>query len=223
MGFLLFTIPFSPIEAKTVKIKVPTERIKDLSAQMERTEITTISVDSISSVKESVEIEDVQESFFPEKSLNLSFTHFTWGAEAGSSLDLTSHNLSTFDADVLLGYKNSIFNIVGIGAGIHRSIHTGNNFIPVYAVLRTDFRRKPSPFFLNLQAGYSFNTVGDRSSVGDFYGAAGLGINLQQGRVANTYVILSLAYQYFSKENMTKIDFDTHYIFFAKLMIGVNF
>lgn len=164
-----------------------------------------------------------RESLFPQKSLDLGKSHFTWGAETGASLDMTSHDLSTFDVDVMLGYKNSIFNLAGIGAGLHRSVHAGNNFIPVYAVLRTDFRRKPSPLFLNVQAGYSFNTVQDSETLGDFYGAFGMGVNLSQSRKANSYVILSVAYQYLSSKILSKIDFDTHYVFFAKLNIGVNF
>lgn len=164
-----------------------------------------------------------RESLFPEKTRTLAFSHFTWGAEAGASLDLTSHDLSTFDVDVLLGYKNSFIKMAGIGAGIHRSIHTGNNMIPVYGVIRTNFMRRPTPLFFNLQAGYSFNTFNNSGTAGDFYGAVGLGVNLQETRLAKSYIILSCAYQYLSEENKIKSDIDTHYIFFAKLVIGVNF
>ena len=134
-----------------------------------------------------------------------------------------SHDLSTFDIDVLLGYKNAFIKMAGIGAGIHRSIHSGNNFIPLYAVVRTNFRNRPSLFFFNLQAGYSFNTLSDSGTVGDFYGALGLGINLQQTKMSKTYVILSGSYQYFSEDSKIKTDIDSNYIFFAKLVIGVNF
>lgn len=174
-------------------------------------------------IKSPVESENSRESLFPDKSHSLAFSHFTWGAEAGSSLDLTSHDLSSFDIDVLIGYKNSFIHMAGIGAGIHRSIHSGNNFIPVYAVVRTNFRRTPSLFFLNLQGGYSFNSLSESTTVGDFYGALGLGINLQQTRTSRTYVIISGAYQYFNERNKLKTDIDTSYIFFAKLVVGINF
>lgn len=164
-----------------------------------------------------------RESLFPDQSRSLAFSNFTWGAEAGSSLDLTSHDLSSFDLDVLFGYKNSFIKMAGIGAGIHRSIHTGNNFIPVYAVIRTNFRRTPSLLFFNLQGGYSFNSFSSTGTVGDFYGAVGVGINLQQTKMSKTYVILSGAYQYFSEGNRLKTDIDANYIFFAKLVVGVNF
>lgn len=173
--------------------------------------------------RDTVDNDDARESFFPGKTKSLAFSHFTWGAETGASVDLTSHDLSSFDADVLLGYKNPYIKLAGIGAGIHRSIHSGNNFIPVYAVLRTSFRKKPSLLFLNIQAGYSFNTVKGAGTVGDFYSALGVGINLQQTSTAKSYIILSCAYQNFSEESRAKIDIDTRDIFYAKLVVGVNF
>ncbi|MBD5195800.1 MAG: hypothetical protein HDS71_09705 [Bacteroidales bacterium] len=167
--------------------------------------------------------ENIRESFF-NQSNSLDTSHFTWGAEIGSSLDMTSHDLSTFDGDVMIGYKNSFMKFAGIGAGIHRSIHTGNNFIPVYGLIRTSFRSKPSLLFMSLQAGYSFNTISKHNTVGDFTGSIGLGVNLQQSKACKTYIVLALAYQYFSEDNKSKIDeIDTNYIYFARLSLGINF
>lgn len=163
------------------------------------------------------------ESLFPSKSKTLSFSHFTWGAEAGSSLDLTSNDLSTFDVDVLLGYKNKFIKLLGFGAGIHRSIHTGNNFIPVYAVIRTSFRSKPSLFFLNIQGGYSFNNIADSGLIVDFTSSLGLGINLQQTQVSKSYIIISACYQHFDEVHRKLFDIDSRNITFARLVIGVNF
>lgn len=158
-----------------------------------------------------------RESLVPKKTLSLAFSHFTWGAEVGSSLDMTSHDLSTFDADVMLGFKNSFIKMVGFGAGIHRSIHSGNNMIPVYAVFRSSFKSKPSLCFFNLQAGYSFNSYGKNDTQGNLYGAVGIGINLQKTSLASSYVILSLAYQHLSNANREAIKFDTNNIYFAKI------
>lgn len=213
MGLLFLSLSVSPASAKRIKI--------DISGNARQTEADApVATDSVAVPAPADEGPGV---IFPGKSHSLAFSHFTWGAEAGSSLDLTTNDLSTFDVDVVLGFKNSFIKLAGIGAGIHRSIHTGNNFIPVYAVLRTSFRRKPSLFFLNLQAGYSFNSISDAGTLGDFTGALGVGINLQQSSVAKSYIILSGAYQYFSTANLQKIDLDQHYIFFARLVIGVNF
>lgn len=208
MGFLCVATPAIGCHARKTVIQVPRSTTSTNTAEKPAAEPSG---------------EEIRESLFPEKSLELSFSKFTWGVEVGSSLDMTSHDLTTFDANALLGYKNPIFNIIGVGAGIHRSIHSGNNFIPVYVVLRTDFRKKPSPLFLSLQGGYSFNTLGHSGTLGDWHGSIGLGINLAQTRLAKTYVLLSLAYQNLSSKSLEKIEFDTHHIFFARLLLGVNF
>lgn len=151
-------------------------------------------------------------------------SHFTWGAELGSSIDLTSHDLSTFDVDVLLGYRNEMIALAGIGSGLHRSIHSGNHFVPLYGIFRTSFTKRPSILFMNLQAGYSFNTISDYGTVGDFSASVGLGINLQRKKSFRTYFVVSLAYQYYSETNEYKIkEIDTNHIFFTRLVFGVNF
>lgn len=214
MGFVLF-IPFSSFaEKKVYKVKTVSdfESTTDSIKQTEKSYII-----------EAEDPENVRQSFF-NNSLDLDRSHFTWGAEVGSSLDMTAHDLSTFDADVLLGYKNSFLKLVGAGCGIHRSIHTGNYFIPVYGVIRTSFRSRPSLLFMDLQAGYSFNTISHNKTIGDFTGSVGLGINLQQSRGCKTYVVLAMAYQYFSEDNKNKIqEIDTNYIYFARLSLGINF
>lgn len=155
---------------------------------------------------------------------NLSFMrHFAWGAEFGSSIDLTGHNLSTFNLDLNFGYKNSFLKLVGVGVGFHRGIISGDTYIPIYGVIRTSFRSKPSLFFLNVQAGYSFNTVGGSPYHGDIMSALGVGINLSQGRRAKSYVILSAGGRYFNKAHLDKVNLDADFVITAKLMIGVNF
>lgn len=163
------------------------------------------------------------ESFFPSKSVNLAKSHFTWGAEFGSSIDLTAHNLSTFDLDVNIGYKNSFLKIAGIGVGIHRGMSSGDTYIPIYAVIRTSFRKKPSLFFLNVQIGYSFNTLSNGPILGDFTSALGCGINLSQSRRAKSYVILSAGTRYFNKNHQALIQIDASTITVAKIVIGINF
>lgn len=166
---------------------------------------------------------DDREGIFHSEMGNLSFSHFTWGGELGSSIDLTSSDLSTFDADVFLGYKNKWANLLGVGAGIHRSIHTGNNFIPLYGLIRTSFTSRPALCFLNIQAGTCFNKIGSSKHFTDFYSGLGMGINLHRGSMARSYVILSLIYQYFSDDHKLMTGIDRRYLYFAKLSLGVNF
>lgn len=165
-----------------------------------------------------------RESLFPHKSRSLADSHFTWGAEVGTSIDMTGHDMSTFDLDALIGYKNSFLNIAGIGAGVHRAVQSGNNFVPIYAVIQTSFRNKPSLFFLNAKFGYSFNTINDSPTFGDFVSALGVGLNLSRSRIARTYVLLSVGYRYFNERHKSYVDkLSTHYVYMAHLSFGINF
>lgn len=165
-----------------------------------------------------------RESLFPKSSLSLAFSHFTWGAEAGASLDLTGHDMSTFDVDVLLGYKNDYIKLVGVGAGIHRTVQGGDNFIPVYATIQTSFRKKPSLFFLSAKIGYSFNTISDSPTFGDLCSTLGLGINLSRSKTAQTHIILSAGYRYFNRRHIEMVErIDQHYVYIARLCFGISF
>lgn len=160
---------------------------------------------------------------FPEKSKNLALSHFTWGADFGSSIDMSSHNMSTFDLDVNLGYKNAFIKMIGVGAGIHRSIRSGDNYIPVYIVFRSSFRKKPSLCFLNLQVGYSFNTIRNAPLFGDFASSLGLGINLMQSRRAKSFMIIGLGNRHFNKNHKSLINVSTKNVLVAKIQIGIHF
>lgn len=168
-------------------------------------------------------ISSARESIFGEKA-NLEKSHFTWGVDLGASIDLTGNDMSTFDLDFILGYKNKLFKTAGIGIGIHRSVQQGDNFIPLYALIRTSFTSRPSLLFFNARVGYSFNTVEDSPMFGDFNSAFGCGINLYQSRKAKSYIILNAAYRYFSKRHQSYISrLNSNYIWIAQLQFGVNF
>lgn len=155
---------------------------------------------------------------------SLAESHFTWGADLGASVDLTAHDMSTFDLDFILGYKNNFIKTVGVGAGIHRTVQGGDNFIPIYALIRTSFTSRPSLLFLNARFGYSFNTIEDSPMFGDYNSALGCGFNLSQSKKAKTYIILGVAYRYFNQHHQNYISrLDTNSIWVAQLQFGINF
>jgi len=172
---------------------------------------------------DSVTSQQPQESIFGN-SVSLDKSHFTWGAEFGSSIDLTGHDLSTFDLDVILGYKNKYIKTAGVGVGVHRTVQGGNIFIPIYAMIRTSFTSRPSICFLHARFGYSFNTIEDSPMFGDFSSLLGCGFNLSQSRKAKTYIILGGGVRYFNERHKQMISaVDTHFIWIAQLQFGVNF
>lgn len=154
----------------------------------------------------------------------LDTSHFTWGIDAGASIDLTANDMSTFDVDILLGYKNKLIKTAGVGAGIHRTVQGGNNFIPLYAIFRTSFTTRPSILFFNARFGYSFSTIENSPTFGDYNAALGCGVNLSKSHRANTYLILSAAYRYYNERHKVYLPkLDVHYIWIAQLQFGVNF
>lgn len=153
----------------------------------------------------------------------LGFKHFTWGAETGASLDMTSHDLSTFDVDLVAGYKNSTVMLAGVGCGWHKSFQENNTFLPLYAIFRSSFTSRPSLLFMNIQAGYSFNNLSASGSFGDFTGAVGLGVNLMQTRSTKSYIILSAHYQHLNLTHRIQTEIDKRYLLFSRIVIGVNF
>ena len=165
-----------------------------------------------------------RESLFPAKSLSLAFSHFTWGAEVGSSIDLTGNDMSTIDVDILLGYKNSVIRMLGLGAGIHRTVQRGDNFIPIYATIQTSFTKRPSLCFMSAKIGYSFNSIGDSPTFGDTMSSLGTGFNLSSSRRAKSYILASVGYRYFNQRHIDKLSsINRHYVFLAQLAFGVTF
>lgn len=163
------------------------------------------------------------ESIFDYKSPSLSKSHFTWGADVGASIDVGGYDFSTFDLDVVIGYKNSIIKTLGISAGIHRDFHQGTNFVPLTAVIRTGFIPRSSLCFLNMKAGYSFNTVGETDTKGGFIFNAGVGFNLATSKNFQSHIILSYEFIHLNEQQGTMIDKVRNHVDMIQIAVGVNF
>lgn len=185
---------------------------------------TTIESGAVESISDSAtEEKEERESLFPQATKDLGKSHFTWGAEFGASIDLSGYDTSTFNVDAVFGYKNNYLRIIGAGAGIHRSLGNGDNFIPVYAVVRTSFSRLPRLFFMSLKVGYSFNTMGDSPTFGDSNAQLGAGINLAIGKKFQSHIILAYEFRHFNKRHKYILNDKADNISLATLSFGVNF
>lgn len=149
--------------------------------------------------------------------------HFTWGLDVGASIDLSGQDISTFDAETYFGYKGDWIRTAAIGAGMHKAFGNKYTFVPLFAMVRTSFRSKPSLLFFELKAGYSFNTLTDSGSFGGAYGSFGLGINLAMSKSIQSHIVL--AYSYFTLQKATDMDipYTGDNINGAVLRFGVNF
>jgi hypothetical protein len=149
--------------------------------------------------------------------------HFSWGADVGSSIDLSGNDFSTFDVHLNIGYTNNFIRLVGVGAGIHRAFGAGNNFIPIYVIFRSSFRSKPSLFFLDWKAGYSFNSISDADVKGGFQMSAGLGINLYSSNSIKSHIILGYGYFHLNEKQTTELKLKLSHINLVQLSFGIVF
>ncbi len=163
------------------------------------------------------------ESIFPQSSRPLWQSHFTWGVDVGTSIDLRGNDLSTIDADVMIGYKSNFIRTLGLGAGVHRAVSQKNTFYPLYLVFRSSFRNKPSLFFFNLRAGYAFSNLGTGVSRGGPSAAIGVGINLAMSKKFQSHILLSYCYYHINRKNRVESGLTVKYVDLARISFGVNF
>lgn len=117
--------------------------------------------------------------------------HFTWGADLGSSVDLTANDMTSVDLHGYFGYKGHWVKFAGVGAGINTMLSNASRCYPVYAMFRTSFSSRPQLCFLDLRLGVSFNNILDYSSQTDFFGSIGFGMTLAKGKKFSSHIIVS--------------------------------
>lgn len=159
----------------------------------------------------------------PQTGFSLSGSHFTWGADVGSSVDLSGSDMTTFDIDAYFGYKGTMIRTAAAGIGVHKAFGNSYTFIPVYALLRSSFRSEPSLFFMEVKGGYSFNTLADSGSAGGAYGSVGVGINLAMSPRLQSHIILSYGFFTLHKASELAIPYVGDNISYAVLHFGINF
>lgn len=157
------------------------------------------------------------------KGRSLAGSHFTWGADVGSSVDLAGSDMTTFDIDAYFGYKGSLIRTAAAGIGVHKAFGNSYTFIPVYALFRTSFRSEPSLLFMEVKGGYSFNTLADSGSAGGAYGSLGVGINLAMSPKLQSHIVLSYGFFTLHKASELAIPYVGDNISYAVLHFGVNF
>ena len=149
--------------------------------------------------------------------------HFAWGADLGSSIDLTGNAMTNINICANLGYRNNWFRLLGIGGSIHIMMSNASRSIPVYAIAQTSFSSRPRLCFMDLRAGISMNNIENQNTQTGAYGSLGLGVTLAHSRKFASHLILAYSFiqrkDYSTEEGMTTLD-DLH---MASLRIGVTF
>ncbi len=148
---------------------------------------------------------------------------FAWGVEAGSSIDLTSNDLSTLNLDAYFGYRNSWIDMLGVGAGIRVMLSNSGRSFPIYGMLRTNFRKTPSLCFMDLRAGYIVNNVNDVKSHTNLYLAPGVGFNLAHSKKFTSYVILAYEFNGMNVYKRDGVTYNIDNLNMAMVKIGICF
>lgn len=151
------------------------------------------------------------------------FSHFAWGADLASSIDMTGQNLTSIDMSGCFGYKSSYIRFIGVGASIKMMVSNSSRSYPIYMMFRSSFTEKPSLLFLDMKAGYAFTDLQNASNQQGFYGSVGLGITLAKGKTFSSHIIA--AYEILPLNDVTigENTYQLRALQSASIKLGVNF
>lgn len=114
---------------------------------------------------------------------------FAWGAEFGSSIDLSAHDMSSIDFDASFGLHYSWLTFAGVGAGANIMVSNSCRTYPIFAEIRTSFSRRPQVVFMDLRGGFALNYLAHDVTQTGGYGSVGIGFNLAGSRKFQSYLI----------------------------------
>ncbi len=159
----------------------------------------------------------------PETESDKEYSHFAWGADIGSGIDMTGNDMTSIDLNAFFGYKNQFIRFLGVGAGIDMMISNGSSAYPLYAMFRSGFSNRPTFLFLDARAGCSINNIQGYDSKTNFFGSLGIGFTLARGKNFSSHIILS--YNFMPIGNLKADETVTHFddLHYAALRIGASF
>lgn len=131
-------------------------------------------------------------------------SHFTWGAAAGGTIDLSGQDLTSVDISAGFGYKNDFIKFLGVGATIKTMTTTSSHAYPVYAMFRSGFSSRPTLCFLELRCGCTFLNLEGAPTQTDIYAGASLGITLAKGKHFASHI--SIGYEFSPVKDYTSHD-----------------
>lgn len=121
-------------------------------------------------------------------------SHFAWGASTGASVDMSGHDMSAIDIDLIAGYRGGWVKFAGVGVGAEMMINNGSRAFPLYGELRTNFMRRPSLLFWDLKVGVSLNYLDDYDQKPGQFISSGVGFKLARGERYSAHMLLAYTY-----------------------------
>lgn len=147
---------------------------------------------------------------------------FTWGAEAGTGIDMGGDNMSTLNLRALVAYSGPYLELAGIGAGVDMVMSNSTRTFPIYAIVRSSFSRAPKLLFAELRGGIAVSQVPSFADQTKPFIQPGVGIHLATGATFSSYLTLSYTYNGFSYYG-DKADTIVTGLNLATIAIGITF
>lgn len=150
-------------------------------------------------------------------------TRFAWGAEAGSSIDLSGNDMSSIDFNASVGFSRGWISFLGAGVGADIMVSNSCRTYPVFALFRTDFSRRVKLLFMDVRVGAALNYLPSNVSQTAPYVSLNLGINLATGKTFRSYVLAG--YTYVGRKDVTRDERVTPYepLQLATIRLGIAF
>ena len=159
----------------------------------------------------------------PKTTYDTPVSHFTWGADLGSSIDMTGQDMTSINIDANFGYRGKYIQLAGLGAGIRMMTSNSSRCFPIYALVRSNFADKPSLCFAQVKAGISINNLYTDIYQQGFYGAVNFGIRLATGKTFSSHLLLSYEFMQVNRASAPEAIRPISDIHYASISIGVNF
>lgn len=144
------------------------------------------------------------------------------GLELSTGLDLSGTDLSTFNADLICGYRHKLIQLLGASLGVHKSLGSRDSFIPIQIIFRTGFQPRQTLVFMHTSIGYSFNTISKSPMFGDFMATLGVGANLVQKRKFQSNICLSFGFRHFTERHQELANIQKANTVFAQISFGIS-
>ncbi|MDE6287363.1 MAG: hypothetical protein K2M00_01095 [Muribaculaceae bacterium] len=150
-------------------------------------------------------------------------TRFAWGAEAGSSIDLSGNDMSSIDFNATVGLSRGWISFLGAGVGADIMVSNSCRTYPMFALFRTDFSKRVKLLFMDVRVGAALNYLPNNVSQTTPYVSLNLGINLATGKTFRSYVLAG--YTYIDRKDVTRDERVIPYepLHLATIRLGIAF
>lgn len=149
--------------------------------------------------------------------------HFTWGADIGTAVDMSGHNMSALGISAMFGMEWKWIRFLGLGAEADVMVSNSSRTFPISLIFRTDFSQRQRLLFIDLRGGVAPSYLEHDRQETVPYISGGLGITLATGRKFSSH--LTLSYTYLGQKECYNGDYlrDCPGISFIQLRLGIAF